>query len=267
MQQPLPFDPTGQAQSETPQKAPWRRKSGQWVYNPHSDKPFKLSRTQLENLQKCERCFYLNNRLGIGQPKGPPFTLNSAVDALLKKEFDIHRAAGTQHPLQERYGVDAVPFDHASIDSWRENFVGVRYHHTATNLLLFGAVDDIWVNPAGELLVVDYKATSTQREISLDDPWRQQYKRQLEMYQWLLRMNGQTVSDTGYFVYCNGLTDREAFDGKLEFYIQVMPYAGSADWVEATVERAATVLRLDVPPECSPNCEYCLYTEAVATLA
>jgi hypothetical protein len=30
--------------------------------------------------------------------------LNIAVDELLKKEFDLHRAEGTKHPLMEQYG-------------------------------------------------------------------------------------------------------------------------------------------------------------------
>ena len=53
-----------------------------------------------------------------------------------------------------------------------------------------------------------------------DADWQDGYKRQMEIYQWLLRKNGLDVSDTGYFVYCNGKTDKEAFDGKLEFDIE-----------------------------------------------
>ena len=36
-------------------------------------------------------------------------------------------------------------------------------------------------------------------------------KRQMEIYQWLLRKNGFKVSDTGYFVYANGITDARSF--------------------------------------------------------
>ena len=44
----------------------------------------------------------------------------------------------------------------------------------------------------------------------------------MEVYQWLFRQNGYKVSDTGYFVYCNGNTDRQAFDAKLEFDITLI---------------------------------------------
>jgi len=41
--------------------------------------------------------------------------------------------------------IDAVPFQHEMIDEWRENFKGVQYLHEPTNLLITGAVDDLWM--------------------------------------------------------------------------------------------------------------------------
>jgi len=58
------------------------------LFDPDSDKPFALSRSKVELFQDCPRCFYLDRRLGIARPPGFPFNLNSAVDALLKTEFD-----------------------------------------------------------------------------------------------------------------------------------------------------------------------------------
>ena len=46
----------------------------------------------------------------------------------------------------------------------------------------------------------------------LDADWQDGYKKQIEFYQWLLRGNGFKVSDTGYFVYCNGLKNKDVFD-------------------------------------------------------
>ena len=182
------------------------------IFNPNAAEPFRISRSRLENFIRCPRCFYLDRRLGIDQPPGYPFTLNNAVDYLLKKEFDLHRAAGTPHPLMKQYGIAAVPFLHPEIDRWRENFVGLQYWHRPTNFLVTGAVDDIWQNPAGDLIVVDYKATSTNNEITLESEYRQAYKRQMGIYQWLLRQLGYKVANTGYFVYANGRKDRQAGD-------------------------------------------------------
>src|SRR3989344_5360149 len=90
------------------------------LYDPKSDDLFRLSRSKIDLYLNCPRCFYLDRRLGVAQPPGYPFSLNAAVDKLLKKEFDIHRAKGTAHPLIEHYKIDAVPFAHEKINEWRD---------------------------------------------------------------------------------------------------------------------------------------------------
>ncbi|MBI2589625.1 PD-(D/E)XK nuclease family protein [Candidatus Berkelbacteria bacterium] len=231
------------------------------LFDPHSKEPYKLSRTRLERLLECPRCFYLDRRLGVDRVSGPAFTLNTATDTLLKKEFDVCRAAGKPHPLMKRYKVNAVPFRHPNIDIWRENFKGVQYLHKPTNLLVTGAVDDIWMNPKKELIVVDYKSTSTTKEIDLNDgtPWKEGYKRQMEIYQWLLRQNGFKVNNTGYFVYVNADTGKDVFDGKLVFDEQLIAYRGDDSWVEQAVIDAHTCLCKKKAPKSSEGCDWCAY--------
>lgn len=234
------------------------------IYDPADGKEFKLSRSKIDLFVECPRCFYIDRRLGVGRPPGFPFNLNSAVDHLLKQEFDGHRAANTQHPLLEKYGVDARPVSHDMLDEWRENFKGVQYLHEPTNLIITGAIDDLWINSQDEFIVVDYKATSKGEPITeLSEDWHIGYKRQMEIYQWLLRRNGLEVSDTGYFVYCNGIKDKQAFDAKLEFEVTLIPYTGSDDWVEGTVVKAHQCLSGDDIPEAGADCDYCAYIEAI----
>lgn len=231
------------------------------LYNPSSTEPFKLSRSKIDLFLNCPRCFYLDRRLGISRPSGPPFTLNSAVDHLLKKEFDIHRAENTQHPLMKLYGIDAVPFSHEMMDEWRENFKGVQFLHEGMNMLITGAVDDIWVNKNGELIVVDYKATAKDTEVNLDADWQISYKRQMEVYQWLLRQKGFQVADVGYFVYCNGQKSSGSFDGKLNFDIKLIDYKGDDSWIDGTLYKIKECLDSDVIPEAGENCVYCKYID------
>ena len=234
------------------------------LYDPHSREPFKLSRSKIDLFMQCPRCFYLDRRSGIGRPPGFPFALNSAVDHLLKKEFDMHRARGSKHPLMEKYSIDAVPAQHEKLDEWRHNFTGVGTLHIPTNFYVFGAIDDLWLNEKGEYMVVDYKATAKEEEInSLDKDWHDGYKRQMEIYQWLLRQNGYKVSDTGYFVYCNGKTDRKAFDGKLEFDVTLIAYTGNSNWVDTALADAKTCLDHSEIPKQNPACDYCDYIAAV----
>jgi CRISPR/Cas system-associated exonuclease Cas4 (RecB family) len=236
-------------------------------YQPGQADVYRVSRSKIELFKQCPRCFWLDARLKIKRPDGPPFNINKTIDELFKKEFDTYRAQGQPHPLMTDNQVKAVPFQHADLNTWRANFTGVATLHEETNLHVFGAVDDVWVNPAGELIVVDYKATSKRTEVSIDSDWQISYKRQMEVYQWLLRQNGFQVSDTGYFVYTNASLEPEAFGDKLEFFTKVIPYTGSADWVEPTLREMKACLESDdMPPvgtaAMGGPCDFCSYARA-----
>ncbi len=232
------------------------------LYQSDRQEPFKLSRSKIDLFLDCPRCFYLDRKLGVGRPPGFPFTLNSAVDTLLKKEFDIHRANNRAHPMMEEYGLKAVPYQHQEIDNWRNVFHGIQYLHQPTNLLIFGAIDDIWINSDQELIIVDYKATAKNSEINIDADWQIAFKRQMEIYQWLFRQNGFKVCDTGYFVYVNGKSDKKAFDGKLEFDIHLIPYQGKTDWIEQTINQIHQCLNSQNIPKSNPDCDYCSYWQS-----
>jgi len=85
----------------------------------------------------------------------------------------------------------------------------------------------------------------------------------MEIYQWLFKKNGFSVSETGYFVYANGHRDRPAFDQKLEFDLTLIPYKGSTQWVEKSLADIAACLKKGSPPKAGPGCDYCAYTKAV----
>jgi hypothetical protein len=230
------------------------------------DAPFRLSRSKIDLFLNCPRCFYMDRKLGVAQPPGFPFSLNSAVDKLLKKEFDILREKGEPHPLMKKFGIDAVPLKHQKLNEWRDPFKGITYQDKNTNFIITGGVDDIWINKQGEFIIVDYKATSKDEEVSLDAQWQIGYKRQMEIYQWLFRKNDFPVSKTGYFVYCNGKTDIDRFDARLEFDIKILPYVGNDLWVEDEVINAFRCLNGNGLPQSSLDCDYCNYRNAAKDL-
>ncbi|MCX5682056.1 MAG: PD-(D/E)XK nuclease family protein [Candidatus Omnitrophica bacterium] len=233
------------------------------LFDPASKAPFRLSRSKLENFMQCPRCFYLDRRLGIPHPSMPAFTLNSAVDELLKKEFDAYRVQAKRHPLMERFGIDAIPFAHPMLKEWQENFKGVQHHHKETNFIITGAVDDLWQGVSGEIFVVDYKSTSTREPIDLNSQYKEAYKRQMEIYQWLLRRQELKVSKTGYFVYCNADKDQEMFNGQLIFDLEIIAYQGDDAWVEGVIKEAQKCLLSECIPGHSSNCEHCQYEKAI----
>jgi CRISPR/Cas system-associated exonuclease Cas4 (RecB family) len=229
-------------------------------YIPEKDDFYKLSRSKVDFFLNCPRCFYLDRRLGVSQPSGFPFNLNSAVDNLLKNEFDYYRLIQKPHPYIKKLGLNAVPFQHEKLDKWRHNFSGVVYQHNELKLHLFGAVDDLWIDlDTNELIVVDYKATSKNGEINLNADWQIGYKRQMEFYQYLLRGNGFKVSDKGYFVYCNGIRQKERFDEKLEFYVYLLDYKGNDEWIEKVLSNLVKTIKADEIPNHTEGCEYCQY--------
>ena len=237
-------------------------------FDPASKSPYVLSRSKLDLFAECKRCAYLDLKFGVKRPSGPSFTLNNAVDELLKREFDLHRAQGNPHPLMEAYGIDAVPTKNDKLEEWRDALKrGIAYHHEPTDLILRGGVDDVWETPSGELIIVDYKATSKKVGPTTVHDLYDSYKRQMEIYQWLFRKNGFAVSPTGYFVYVNGDSDAKAFDGKLEFSTVLIPYAGDDAWVEPMLLALKQMLLTEEIPPVGTSfgggpCDFCTYREA-----
>jgi CRISPR/Cas system-associated exonuclease Cas4 (RecB family) len=240
-------------------------------YNPHRNSDWnyggpkwRLSRSKIDLFIECPRCFYLDNKLGTARPRGPSFTLNVAVDALFKREFDYYREQKEQHPIMEEYGIPAVPYIHKELDTWRDNFAGLEHTHGSTGFVVSGAVDDIWEHENGELIVVDYKATAKEGTIETlaDSAWEEQYKRQIGVYQWLLAQNGFKVHKNGYFVYANGNGDASSFDNTLEFETTLVSCEGDTAWIEPTLHEIKKCLESDTIPPVGTSCEFCPYREA-----
>ena len=276
----------------TKERRPWKvRTTDKSMYGSGgAADPFPLSRSKLDQFHKCPRCFWIDRVAGMPQPGIPGFALNSQVDALLKKEFDAHRAAGTPHPYMVEHGLGhLVPLNHAMMDDWRNNFKGVRT--VKHGLELFGSVDDIWceLEEGGAWFVVDYKATSSAAdmtaELFFEDIYKGSYVRQLAIYQWILREMGTPVSSIGYFVYENGnkavdsLMDGGPVDAPRGIPLKpvrvieidtadsdcvVEGVRIDMDWVENLVIGAKACLDLPAPPDAGEHCEHCPYVASVS---
>ena len=122
--------------------------------------------------------------------------------------------AGTTHEYLENMGFGhLVPFQHENFELWTQSLhfgAEGRFHtvHEETNLKIGGGLDDVWINTrTNQLHIVDYKSTSLKtagRPVTLDDRWKASYKRQMDLYVWVMKRLGFNTSDTGYFLYCDG---------------------------------------------------------------
>ena len=69
--------------------------------------------------------------------------------------------------------------------------------------LKIGGLDDVWINRnTGVLHIVDYKSTrkTANGPALLESIYAQAYKRQMDLYTWVMRRMGFEVSDAGYFI-------------------------------------------------------------------
>jgi hypothetical protein len=222
---------------------------------------FAFSRSKVELFVDCPRCFYVDRVKGVSRPPGFPFSLNNAVDTLLKKEFDSYRGKQLPHSLVESNGLDLVPWQDERMSDWRNNFKGVQAKYKGYDF--YGAVDDIWVDKEGTLYVVDYKATAKELPVTTlgTANYHNTYRRQMEFYQWLLAQNGHKVSNTGYFVYATGDNTLPDFSDTLKFRTHLIPHQGNTDWVETTLDKLIECASAETLPQSNPTCLYCKFVE------
>lgn len=229
-------------------------------------KYYELSWSKVSLFLQCQRCFYNDLRLRIKRPvpDAEAFKLSKAVDELLKKEFDHYRAYQKPHPLMVQNKIDALPLAHENLPRWKDPLYkdgqgGIRFFNAELNLTAYGGIDDLWINSRNELIIVEYKTTSTDQPVVLLDKnrWHTEYKHQVSFYAWLFKKNHYQIHETGYFVFCNGLKDRSAFNQRLEFDMTLLPYLIDDSWVESTLDNAFNCLNLTYPPEPAADCKFC----------
>jgi len=199
------------------------------LYKSDIKEPFNVSRSKIAFFLECPQCFWLDRKLGITRPD--------------------------------------VPFSHPSFHIWRDDHnmkVGASFLHKKTNLNICGIIDDIWINnKTNELHIVDYKSTSTDYPISLDSKYKEEYKKQMEIYQWIFLQMGFSVSKTGYFLFANGNKNLPGFHGKLEFETSIISYPGDTSWIEPVILEIKKCLDSDDIPESAKSCQYCSYRKLI----
>jgi len=238
------------------------------IYQKGSNNIFRISRSKLSTFIDCQRCFYLDRVKGLKEPSMPGWSLNSAVDELLKKEFDKCRKSKKPHPIMIENNLNFIPFDHDQIDKWRDSLKGgISYIDKDTNLEIFGGVDDIWFDKdSEELVVVDYKAQSSNTPVEIDSylssPFHQGYKIQMSIYVYILKEMGFKTSDRVFFLVCNGEKSYDNFDKKLNFTTKLIPYITDISNIKNIIKEMKSVLESKDIPLINKSCEKCMYLEA-----
>jgi len=255
------------SKGELAEVTPLRTRKGT-VYIKGSNEKFKISRSKFSNFLDCKRCFYLERVKGLKDPGMPGWSLNSAVDELLKKEFDKLRKQKKPHPYVIKNNLKLIPYEHEKMDHWRNALRGgISFLDKNTNIEIHGGVDDIWFDQdKEELVVVDYKAQSSYEKVKtepyLSNVYHFGYKTQMDIYVHILRKMDFKVSDTAYFYVCNGEKSYEKFDDKLNFTTTLVPYKTDTSWIDGQIIEMKKILDSESVPEINKSCEKCMYLSA-----
>jgi len=255
------------------------------TFKPEREEPYELSRSKVEKFVRCPACFWLERARGVKFPSMPGFNLNTNTDILLKRDFGVYREKQRPHPFMIQNGLEhLVPFQHEDMERWASAMhFGAEKHfnalHKETNILFGGGLDDVWHNrETGELHIVDYKSTAQgvngpknqPKPIDLEGPWKAGYKRQMDMYQWVMRGMGYQVSDIGYFVYVdgqhwgiNGMLDENPFTATMKFSATLLTYQGNDAWVEDALWGIKKLLQQNTCPPHSEGCEEEIFLKGV----
>ena len=214
-------------------------------------KKIQLSPNSLNLFLECQHCFWLDKNMGIKRPPPYPYALNSAVDALLKEEFDTYREKKLPHPLLKENGIKAHLFGNQKLlNQWRNNLAGIRYFDEELEATLFGAVDDVLEFADGKIAPLDYKSTGSTAANVYD-----RFQLQLDTYTFLMEKNGYKTPHKGYLAFY--IVDKSrGFIDRLPFRKEIVEIETNPADVYDIFKDAVTVLRSDKPPEHSSDCQF-----------
>ena len=247
-------------------------------FNLNNPEPYELSRSRIENFIKCPACFFMQQVEGIEFPSMPGFNINEATDVLLKKDFDHYRGKKKSHPFLENHGfAHLIPYQHEHFELWTQSMHfgaenRMHYDHLESNIRVGGGLDDVWLNTkTSKIHIVDYKSTSQKKDngpINLNDKWKEAYKRQMDLYVWVMQKKGFDVDEIGFFLYCDGnrFTDQIFLNDKnaiMEFKMTLIEYKTDLSWIEKTLNNIYGCLRLNERPKHSESCEYGIFINQI----
>ncbi|MGZ6254550.1 MAG: PD-(D/E)XK nuclease family protein [Candidatus Chromulinivorax sp.] len=250
-----------------------RAKSSQILDESNDEPDFVVSRSKIGSYLQCQQCFWMECKYGLRPEPGLPFTLNNAVDALVKKDMDDCRKEKKAHPLFKQAQLeDKVPFDDERMSTWQDSLHhGLRHKIPGTNIVLQGGIDDAVIDQkTGLVSVVDAKATSMKAErfaeYQLNEPHHAGYKQQLDIYAYLFEQNGIPHADQAFIMYFNAKKDIESFNNQLAFDSKLFAHRVNTQWVPGIIYKIYELLKSNDLPPSGEHCDSCKHFKAKSTL-
>ena len=215
------------------------------------EKAIQLSPNSLNLFLECPHCFWLDKKMGIKRPPPYPYALNSAVDALLKEEFDAYRGKKLIHPLLKQNNIKAHLFPNQKLlNQWRNNLAGIRYFDKDLEATLFGAVDDVLEFDDDKLAPLDYKSSGSTAANIYD-----RFQLQLDTYAFLMEKNGFRTCGKGYLAFY--IVDKsKGFIDRLPFRKEMLEIETNPSDIYPIFKDAVDCLKDSTAPKHSSDCQF-----------
>lgn len=214
---------------------------------------FKISRSELALFCECPKCFYNKTFLKISPPGGLPFVINNAIDRVLKDEFDNYRLIQEPHHEFFNHNLENLtPYNGSEFLKYRSK--GIEYHDMYSNIVLWGKLDDIWVdNKTENLFIADYKATSKKELLEIHPA----FKMQMDIYCYIAQKIDDRFQEKTFFYYKNFIKAKDMESSHFE--TDIISYEANTSWVEKKLFELKELLIEGFAPESSSDCKNCNY--------
>ncbi len=214
---------------------------------------YKLSPSSIGIFLDCPRCFWLQVNRKIRRPSGVFPSLPSGMDRILKDHFDKHRKDDT--PPEELEGIEGRLFQNTEkLNEWRNNLKGLRFRDEKTDVILMGAIDDLFVTSEGRYAPLDFKTRGFPR----NEYTHEHYQHQMDIYSFLLEKNGLKPAKFAILIFYHPVGVSKEHDVIFDpdpVKVKVDPARG-----ERIFRDAVKCLMGDMP-ESSEGCEFCKWMQ------
>ena len=223
------------------------------------DKKIQLSPNSLNLFLECPHCFWLDKNAGVKRPPAYPYILNSALDALLKEEFDTYRAKNLPHPLLKENNIKAHLFPNQKLlNQWRNNLAGIRYFDQDLGATLLGAPEDVLEFDDKKIAPLDYKSTASTPAKIYD-----RFQLQMDTYTFLMEKNGFKTTRKGYLAFY--IVDKSrGFIDRLPFRKEIVEIDTNPSDIYAIFSDAVAILNSPTPPKHSADCQFKKWLDGAA---
>lgn len=228
----------------------------------------RLSKSTLEEFNRCALCWWLAKKQDIKSPDGIRAGVPIGIDRVLKGHYDAHRAAGTV-PAELVGKIPGGLYDGKRVSmsdlrNWRKGLaVEVGAFELST------ALDDLLYDPkTGLYNMIDYKSKA---KLTNEADTVKYYQTQADAYDLALNVNKYPTDGFAYFAYYApieveagaGSDTEEGRHVPFRWHAQVIKIKADHGRIKNLVTRAGECLQGAMPKK-SAACAMCEYLDARA---